>query len=334
MNFAYLKEPCFVYDLIYAICLSINKDSIFSELKRQKLANEEDLSFYDSLISQCGKLPEDIIPFFYIEKNGPCFLTLFYLLNKTDFERYSIQTLLSELKDLELLKNNLSEFYFGSKNRYNDDYMSLIEKADLSLNLKYRITRVFANLSNSSRLVISIVEKVIPIINEIYMGFDNIIKDKIMMLSENDRIEKLYKFNEINKNYNTNLFISISIINRFGCLAIFHDNDFFLLGDDFINKIDTLFENNNIEINMPALGKILSEPIRLKILSLLKEYHEIYTGELCEILDMSLTAVFYHVNMMLLEKMLKTRNEGRKVFYSINNDYFDALSKEFLKFKS
>jgi ArsR family transcriptional regulator len=175
---------------------------------------------------------------------------------------------------------------------------------------------------------------VIPIINEIYMGFDNIIKDKIMMLSENERIEKLYKFNEINKNYNTNLFISISIINRFGCLAIFHDNDFFLLGDDFINKIDTLFENNNIEINMPALGKILSEPIRLKILSLLKEHHEIYTGELCEILDMSLTAVFYHVNMMLLEKMLKTRNEGRKVFYSINNDYFDAFSKEFLKFKS
>jgi ArsR family transcriptional regulator len=83
-----------------------------------------------------------------------------------------------------------------------------------------------------------------------------------------------------------------------------------------------------------ALGKIISDPTRLKMLDLLKVRKEIYTGEMCEILNMTLTAVFYHLNMMLSEKLLKTRNEGRKVFYSINNDYLNDISKVFLNFKA
>lgn len=333
MDFKYIKEPGFIYDIIHLLCMALNKENFISELKRRKINYEEDIAFLENVLNQCGKIPDDILPYFYIEKNSPCFFSTFYIINKKSLDKLKIDDLIIALSDKETLKNNINEFYFGASNRFNDDYIDLIEKADMNQNLKYRLTRLFANISRSSDLVIEVINRLIPILEEIYSGFDGIIKDRLELLNDKNRLKKLYSFYKQEKNKKLTTVISICIISRYMYFAFFDEIEFFLLGEDFIDKIDTQEENKKIDVDIMALGKIISDPTRLKMLDLLKEKDEIYTGEMCDILNMTLTAVFYHLNMMLAEKLLKSRNEGRKVFYSINNEYLDTVSSMFLNLK-
>ncbi|MDF2686143.1 MAG: ziaR [Clostridia bacterium] len=333
MTVKYIKEPGFVYDLITMISLSLNKETALSELKKKKDNNNEDISFFENIINQCGKPPEDILPFFYTDKNSLNFISTYYVIKNNNISKLNINNLILELSDKELLKNNLNEFYFGTLNKYNDDYIELIDKSNLNLILKYRLTRVFANINRASEMVIAEIIRLIPILEDIYNGFKDIIYDKLNMLSDTKTLEKIYLFNNLIKNNNSETIISICIISRYTCFTFFNETEFFILGDDFIDSIDKQTVDKRIDVDIMALGKIISDPTRLKMLELLKEKKEIYTSEMCDILEMTLTAVFYHLNIMLTEKLLKTRNEGRKVFYSINNNYFDVVSKMFLNIK-
>ncbi|MDF2686631.1 MAG: hypothetical protein K0S55_1813, partial [Clostridia bacterium] len=97
MNVNYVKEPGFIYDLISMITIALNKDFYFSELKRNNKGSEEDFLFYENIINQCRKISDDILPFFYIEKNNPCFLSTFYLLGEKNIRNFSINELISDL---------------------------------------------------------------------------------------------------------------------------------------------------------------------------------------------------------------------------------------------
>jgi ArsR family transcriptional regulator len=333
MDVKYIKEPGFIYDLIYMICISLNKDNFYAELKRKKMNNEDDISFYENIINQCGKISEDILPLFYLDKDNPCFILTYYFLNKKDLENFNMDVLISELSDSELFVQNLTEFYFGTVNRYNNDFIDLIDKSNISLNLKYRLTRIYIDIPRISKMIIDVLKQSKPVLESIYNGFNNIVKDKINLFSDEKIIKSLYTLEKLDMNTNSKIDFSICIISRYVCITVLDEIDYFILGDDYIDNIEIIKEDRSVKIDLLALGKIISDPTRLKMFELLKERKEIYTGEMCDILDMTLTAVFYHLNMMLTEKMLKTRNEGRKVFYSINNEYFDALRERLLDFK-
>lgn len=335
MNINYIKEPGFIYDLLTMIILVLNKDSYIAELKRRNHCKDEDLLFYENIINQCDKISEDILPFFYIEKNSPCFMSTYYFMFKKNMISHTVNDLLNELSDTELLKNNLTEYYFGAANKNNSNYFELIEDTNLNYNLKYRLTRVFSDIPRSSKMVIDYIKKMIPVLDNIYTGFDEIIKEKVNMLNNEKIINSVFSLLKTDtSNIRENMNISISIINRYiGFISVWNDILLLLLGDGFIDNIDLdKEEDNNINIDLYSFGKIISDPTRFKIYELLKENKEIYTSEICERLNMTITSVSYHLNMMVLEKLLKSRNEGRKVFYSINNDYLLSLSNMVLSY--
>ncbi len=64
--------------------------------------------------------------------------------------------------------------------------------------------------------------------------------------------------------------------------------------------------------------KVFTNPIRLRILSLLKN-GELSVGELCEELELSQPSMSQHLGFLRDRKIVRSRKDGTNVFYSIGN---------------
>jgi len=78
---------------------------------------------------------------------------------------------------------------------------------------------------------------------------------------------------------------------------------------------------NEKEINsVVSMFKALSDPTRLRIISVLTQESSICVSDIAELLDMSISRVSHHLSM--LEKMGFTRHkqDGKQVYYTIDDD--------------
>lgn len=75
--------------------------------------------------------------------------------------------------------------------------------------------------------------------------------------------------------------------------------------------------------------KALADPIRLKIIYLLKD-GELCVCELLDALDKTQPTISYHLNLLKKSKIIKGRKEGKWTHYSLNNpEIVENLNKIF-----
>ncbi len=70
--------------------------------------------------------------------------------------------------------------------------------------------------------------------------------------------------------------------------------------------------------------KAVAHPLRIKVLSLLDEYHELGVTQLVDLLKVEQSLASHHLTKMHDKGVLKMRREGKNRYYSLAND---ALSK-------
>lgn len=70
--------------------------------------------------------------------------------------------------------------------------------------------------------------------------------------------------------------------------------------------------------------KILGDPTRLKILSALLQ-SEMCVGTITEVLEMSQSSVSHQLRTLKRARLIKSRKEGKWVFYSINDDHVKTI---------
>ncbi len=99
------------------------------------------------------------------------------------------------------------------------------------------------------------------------------------------------------------------------------------------------YENNRLlrairfpEPDLVQFGKVMSEANRYKILEMLLERGELCTADIAKEWDTSVTLVYYHLEMMSSTGLLKSRNAGRTIFYSINAEYFRRVAVALQKY--
>lgn len=79
------------------------------------------------------------------------------------------------------------------------------------------------------------------------------------------------------------------------------------------------------EINdLSAIFKILSDPTRLRIISVL------FQGEVCvcqisQQLEISQSAVSHQLRLLRSYHLVKTRREGRMIYYSLDDDHVESI---------
>ncbi|MGL5035964.1 MAG: ArsR/SmtB family transcription factor [Microcystaceae cyanobacterium] len=83
-----------------------------------------------------------------------------------------------------------------------------------------------------------------------------------------------------------------------------------------------------IEIGFHAL----SDPIRLKVLDLLR-HQELCVCDLCEVLEISQSKLSFHLKTLKESQLVKARQQGRWIYYSLNLPQFVILEQYLAEFR-
>ena len=160
------------------------------------------------------------------------------------------------------------------------------------------------------------------ILSEYYKNNYQIILDIYNNTTYDELINQLgyiRDLNFVNKD-GENLYTSYCLLNKYvvavHCLKIGVAS---LLGCDYISLID-----RKNKIKNPNLGDFcfgLCEESRVKILQFLFERGESTCKDLEKEFTFSGSTAYHHITIMTRLGLVKTRNEGKTIFYSVNNIY-------------
>lgn len=101
-------------------------------------------------------------------------------------------------------------------------------------------------------------------------------------------------------------------------------DEMYLLGCDYVFALDYTQSQNN-EIDLQGLGSCLCEESRVRILELLLERDEVICKDLEKIFNFSGSTAYHHLTVLTKTGLVKTRNKGKSVLYSLNRNYFDSI---------
>ena len=78
------------------------------------------------------------------------------------------------------------------------------------------------------------------------------------------------------------------------------------------------------------LFKALADPTRVRIISVLA-HAELCVGDLCLALEMSQPAVSYQLRILRTLRIVRSRKEGKHVFYTLDDDHVSQLYQQGLE---
>ena len=119
------------------------------------------------------------------------------------------------------------------------------------------------------------------------------------------------------------------------CINLFFipEGALYILGYDYLSVLDFVKEQNK-DVDLQGLGNALCEESRVKILLLLLEQKEVTCKDLERLFSFSGSTAYHHMTMMVRIGLIKTRNEGKTIFYSLNRKYFDTIIGILSKFSN
>lgn len=76
----------------------------------------------------------------------------------------------------------------------------------------------------------------------------------------------------------------------------------------------------------------LSEPLRVQVLDLLRT-KELCVCDLCEVLNLSQSKLSFHLKVLREAELVRSRQEGRWVYYSLNLSQFVVLEQYLAEYR-
>ena len=345
-NLKLIKDPGVIYDLFYVFSLYFNMDyHITHDLISGN--SEADSKFFRKTVQDFSPFSDDLLLFFHLKKNGRGFITSCYFTPYKDAfaDDYSFDFLLNKLSDYDQLIASLIDFYFPEMSseeicKYKNSIVELgklIDASDYEELIKRKLYSFFVNPEPVIRkLIYELMSKKVLLeeyYKKNYASFLDVQNDLSFDSLKND-LSSFYKIEFLEKECG-DIFVSVCLINK-NCFNLMYckETPVLLLGCDYKESIISY----NAQKELPSLkefGDVLTEQNRIDILDLMLERKEITIKDLERLLSFTGSTAYYHLTMMMRIRMVKTRNQGRTVLYSINEKYFelivDILSRYFKK---
>ena len=335
-NIKLLKDPGFIYDLSFIFCLKFNLKSCLKRLDG-KVDGAATAAYFSGLQEHFGDISDDLYVFFCEIDDGRTFFPEFYFspYREQFADGYDFDFMLKELSDHDRLIKNLLRFYLYS---LSDEELELclgsterlmleIKRSDYSPETKLKLYEFFidptphiqsleASLAEKKELLDRYYEENGQKITELHSeaSFDKI-RDQVRLLYDLDYIEKGEQ----------ELYVSYCLLNKY-CVAFIPSNDSttYLLGTEYKLALEFL-KNDPSTPNIQKFGQAIGDENRMKILHLLLEREEITRKDLERTFSFSGTTAYHHITLMTNAGVIKTRNEGKTIVYSLNREYFDNI---------
>lgn len=328
----YVKEPGYINDLLFVFVLQHNEEPMIQRFVNLEKGSE-DVNFYMRTMNIFPKSSVISRLFFYLMEGRAAFITQYYFNCYADMfdGGYDFKFLCGKLADTDLLRENIIRFYFNVGDGEISEWAGLtlselslrIFRLKLPDQIKNLLTMFFIDPSLFSKRLIDDLCAAEPVLADYYESNGSVISEMCDSVRlQDDTINASEGVFSDFKGRKCDFFsCSIVAVNNFKSLNS-GDGMTFILGRNglefwkYTNKIHS-------DVRLDKFGKILSEPNRLEILRMLAESGELYTSEIAKKLSISVTAAYYHMEMMEEAKMVRSRSEGRTVYFHINYRYFD-----------
>ena len=89
-------------------------------------------------------------------------------------------------------------------------------------------------------------------------------------------------------------------------------------------KFRAFAENDELIDSLSGIFKVMADPTRLKILYALMR-GTCNVSKLVELLGMSQSSISHQLILLKQEGLIRSKKEGRKVFYSLDDDHVETL---------
>jgi ArsR family transcriptional regulator len=93
-----------------------------------------------------------------------------------------------------------------------------------------------------------------------------------------------------------------------------------VIHDDIVNRVRAKMPNENLLFNLAELFKIFSDSTRVKILWALDE-SELCVCDISVLLNMTQSAISHQLRVLKQVNLVKSRREGKIVYYSLSDDH-------------
>ena len=336
-----LKEPGYIYDLNFIFCLKFNANLYIKELPDDE-DKESTIKYFNDILNHFSNIPDDLYIFFHTIETGRAFLPTFYFnpYNNQFTTTYNFKYLQEELSNHNKLIRNLIKFYFDEfDNEAVEQCASSLNQIFLAVkNSKYseeEKNKLYEFFIDPTRYIQLLQYELMHkefVLSEYYK--DNY--QKIIDLYNQTTFESLHKLLKDFRNVNVEdgseiIYVSYCLLNKFCVSVWFIENGFLpLLGCEYMSVLGHV-EDINRAPELYGLGTALCEESRVKILNFLIEREEITCKDLEKEFSFSGSTAYHHINIMAKSGLVKTRNEGKTVLYSLNSRYIKKIIDVFNK---
>ena len=343
---AYLKEPGYVFDLMFIFGIHFNTQSFLGEVLEGK-EREEEAAYYEKLKEHFGPIPEELRVFFHRRDDGYCFLTTQYIHSHRNqyISGFNTKVLMEELRDHGQIVRRMIRFYLYTlseeeieecmqskaklfscikASRYKGEeknllYEFFIDHTSYIQILQYELIENELLLrkyyqENYERLMKATAENDYPTLCQYLSGAD------IDLRFLEDTEPPVY--------------ISYCLLNRRHIFyAAIGESVYLQLGVDYRKGIDTLSQKDKL-VDLREFGNAIGDVNRMQIVELLLQRDTIVCKDLERIFDFSGSTAYHHITVLYKAKVLTTHNEGKTVLYSLNRPYIDGVIKALGKFST
>lgn len=342
--FKFIKGPGYVYDLFYIFSLYFNqKERLDLDTNPHELDN--DSAFQNQILQDFSPFSDELELFFHLKKNSRGFLPTYYFnpyQNRfsTDFD---FNFLLQELMDHDRLVENLIEFYFPDMKqeeirKSKGSILEMSKHIDRAEDCNEVIRwKLYSFLVNPEPIIQKLVYELMGKELMLSQYYEKNYQQLVDMQNEFDfdaLAQDIKAFRDIDflREETSEIYISTCLLNK-SCVCLFVQSETvtILLGYDYKDSLMTL-HSQKYQPSLKEFGDVITEQNRIDILNLLVERKEITIKDLQKLLDFSGSTAYYHLTMMMRYNMVKSRNQGRTVFYSLNEKYFESIIKVLSKY--
>jgi len=311
-----------------------------------KMKETEDRAFYEQIIKDFSPISDDLYVFFHAQQNGLCFFTYsyFYPYKELFLSNYNASFLQQELSDYPKVIRKVIQYYFHELTEEQTDsclnsnvmLFEIIKKSDYSDTEKSRFYEFFMDpIPYIQKLQYELMAKEVQL-SAYYEKNYSLIFEAFNGLTIDILIDQLKPIHDCNffKNEATQIYLAFCLLNN-KCINFVQISDG-AVGIFGVNYLDGVkeFQGRKLSIKLDEFGAALAEESRVKMLDLMLEKGEITCKDLEKIFSFSGSTAYHHLTILLKCGVIKTRNEGKTILFSVNNRCFDVVIDILRKYSS
>jgi ArsR family transcriptional regulator len=335
-NIKFLKEPGYIYDLLFLFVLNFNKEYCLANFINYN-KSIDDTDYLNKVLLDFDVISDDLLPFFFLKDNSKCFMTEYYYEPyKEEFTTsYNLLTVQTNISNHGKVIANLIQYYFPDLSEttiaeWKDSITfvgDMIKKSKYSDSLKSSLYSFFINPSPViQKLSYELMAKEFLLSKQYEKNYIKIAELQHQIDIDNlSNNMKMWSNQKCDIDSFDDIYISICLINK-NCIKIYlyKNQNILILGTDYIDYSDYLLNEDKLP-ELDVFGNALSEKNRIEILDLILKKDEITIKDIEQELGFTGTNAYYHLSLMINAKIIKSRNQGRTILYSINKHHIELV---------